>query len=172
MSLKLKWIVGAIIALLVVTGGVSYGIYQHNKPLTDKEFKALEIDEQFEKASAGHYVHLRKDDPTLYRTTWSAKKIKHYIKYSYNKNHEAHPDGSTDDKSYLGTNYLFNDRHLLDRDGGYGEIGLIYHKLFGNNKFNLDMTYYSEDVYNWYFNSPEQAHKDSDVQENVNQIVR
>lgn len=39
MSLKLKWIVGAIIALLVVTGGVSYGIYQHNKPLTDKELR-------------------------------------------------------------------------------------------------------------------------------------
>ena len=68
-----------IIALIVVAGGITYGIYQHNKPLTDQEFKALEIDEQFYKAPAGHYVHLRKDDTTLYRTTWSAKKIKKYL---------------------------------------------------------------------------------------------
>lgn len=73
MSVKLKWLVGAIIALIVVAGGTSYGIYQHNKPLTDQEFKALEINEQFDKAPAGHYVHLRKDDATLYRTTWLEK---------------------------------------------------------------------------------------------------
>ena len=172
MSLKLKWIVGAIIALLVVAGGVSYGVYQHNKPLTDKEFKSLEIDEQFEKAPAGHYVHLRKADPTLYRTTWSAKKVKHYLLYTYNKDNDAHPDGSTDDKSHLGTNYLFNDRHLLDREGGYGEIGLIYDKMVDNKKFISDNTYSDEYTYNWYFSSLEQAHKDSDVKENVNQIIR
>ena len=171
MSLKLKWIVGAIIALLVVAGGVSYGVYQHNKPLTDKEFKALEIDEQFEKAPAGHYVHLRKDDPVLYRTTWSRKHFKHYLIYTFG-NTNAHEDGSTDRKSKLGTNYLFNDHHLLDRKRGYGEIGLIYDKILDNHKFNPEISYDSDYAYNWYFNSPEQAHKDSDVQENVNQIVR
>lgn len=172
MSLKIKWIIGTIVAMLVVAGGVSYGVYQHNKPLTDQAFKALEIDEQFEKAPAGHYVHLRKNDPILYHTTWSAKKIKHYLLYTYNKDNKAHPDGSTDDKSYLGTNYLFNDRHLLDREGGYGEIGLIYDKMVDNSKFTSDTVYDSEYFYNWYFNSPEQAQKDSDVRENVNQIVR
>lgn len=172
MSLKLKWIIGTIIALIVVAGGVSYGIYQHNKPLTDQEFKALEIDEQFDKAPAGHYVHLRKDDATLYRTTWSAKKIKHYLIYDYANKVKARRDGSTAAKSHLGTNYQFNDNHLVDKQAGYGELGILYSELFDNRKFNSDISYDSDYVYNWYFNSKEQAQKDSDVQDNVTQIVR
>ena len=172
MSLKLKWIIGAIIALIVVAGGVSYGVYQHNKPLTDQEFKELEIDEQFEKAPAGHYVHLRKNDATLYRTTWSAKKIKNYLIYDYVKNNKAHRDGSTDAKNHLGTNYQFNDKHLVDTQAGEGELGILYSELFDNSKFNSDTSYDSDYVYNWYFNSPQQAQKDSDVQDNVTQIIR
>ena len=172
MGLKLKWIIGTIIALIVVAGGTTYGIYQHNKPLTDQEFKALEIDEQFDKAPAGHYVHLRKDDTTLYRTTWSAKKIKNYLIYDYAKNYEARRDGSTDAKSQLGTNYQFNDRNLVDEQAGEGEIGILYTDLFGNKKFVSDNTYSDEDTYNWYFDSPQQAQKDADVKDNVTQIVR
>lgn len=172
MSVKLKWIIGAIIALIVVAGGTTYGIYQHNKPLTDQEFKALEIDEQFDKAPAGHYVHLRKDDATLYRTTWSAKKIKHYLIYDYANKVKARRDGSTDAKSRLGTNYQFNDSNLVDEQAGEGEIGILYTDLFSNKKFVSDNTYSDEYTYNWYFNSPQQAQKDSDVQDNVSQIVR
>lgn len=172
MSVKLKWIIGAIIALIVVAGGTTYGIYQHNKPLTDQEFKALEIDEQFDKAPAGHYVHLRKDDATLYRTTWSAKKIKHYLIYDYANKVKARRDGSTAAKSQLGTNYQFNDSNLVDEQAGEGEIGILYTDLFSNKKFVSDNTYSGEYTYNWYFNSPQQAQKDSDVQDNVTQIVR
>lgn len=172
MSVKLKWIIGAIIALIVVAGGTTYGIYQHNKPLTDQEFKALEIDEQFDKAPAGHYVHPRKDDTTLYRTTWSAKKIKHYLIYDYANKVKARRDGSTAAKSQLGTNYQFNDSNLVDEQAGEGEIGILYTDLFSNKKFVSDNTYSGEYTYNWYFNSPQQAQKDSDVQDNVTQIVR
>ena len=172
MSVKLKWLVGAIIALIVVAAGTSYGIYQHNKPLTDQEFKALEINEQFDKAPAGHYVHLRKDDATLYRTTWSAKKIKHYLIYDYANKVKARRDGSTAAKSHLGTNYQFNDSNLVDEKAGEGEIGILYSELLDNSKFNSDTSYDSDYVYNWYFNSPQQAQKDSDVQDNVTQIIR
>lgn len=79
MSNKIKWLIGILATLVVVTGGVSYGIYKHNQPLSDDAFSKLEINEQFEKAPAGHYIHLRKNDPYLYRTTWSPQHVKHYL---------------------------------------------------------------------------------------------
>ena len=60
----------------------------------------------------------------------------------------------------------------MDEQQGYGEIGQIYQELYGNSKFNSDMTYYSDSAYNWYFNSPEQAQKDPDVKEYVNDLIR
>jgi len=72
----------------------------------------------------------------------------------------------------LGTNYQFNDSNLVDEKAGEGEIGILYSELFDNSKFNSDTSYDSDYVYNWYFNSPQQAQKDSDVQDNVTQIIR
>lgn len=172
MNTKIKWLISLIAAAVVVAGGVSYGIYEHNQPLSDEAFNKLEIDKQFEKAPAGHYIHLRKDDPTLYRTTWSAKQIKNYFFNKYNIGVKTSADGITAEKTKLGTNHLFNNNRLVDKQQGYGEIGRIYHETYGNSKFNSGMTYYSDSVYNWYFKSPEQAQKDPDVKENVNQLVR
>ena len=45
MSNKMKWFIGIIAVLVVATGGVSYGIYKHNQPLSDEAFSKLEIDE-------------------------------------------------------------------------------------------------------------------------------
>lgn len=172
MNTKIKWLISLIAAAVVVAGGVSYGIYKHNQPLSDEAFNKLEIDKQFEKAPAGHYIHLRKDDPTLYRTTWSAKQIKNYFFNKYNIGVKTRADGTTAEKTKLGTNHLFDNNRLVDKQQGYGEIGRIYHETYGNNKFNSGITYYSDSVYNWYFKSPEQAQKDPDVKENVNQLVR
>lgn len=171
MSNKIKWLIGILATLVVVAGGVSYGIY-HNQPLSDEAFSKLEIDEQFEKAPAGHYVHLRKDDPTLYRTTWSAKKIKHYLIYKSGKAKNHLPDGNYNEKTKLGTNQLFNDRHLVDKEKGYGEIGRIDSAMSSNSKFDQNQAYDPDSAYNWYFKSPEQAQKDSDVKENVNDFIR
>ncbi|MBU7568928.1 hypothetical protein [Weissella sagaensis] len=172
MSNKMKWFIGIIAVLVVATGGVSYGIYKHNQPLSDEAFSKLEIDEQFEKAPAGHYVHLRKDDPTLYRTTWSAKQIKKYLVYKFGQKENHLPTGNYNEKTKLGTNQLFNDKHLVNKEKGYGEIGRIDSALSDNSKFNENMTYYTDLSFNWYFNSPEQAQKDPDVKEYVNDLIR
>lgn len=172
MSNKMKWFIGIIAVLVVATGGVSYGIYKHNQSLSNEAFSKLEIDEQFEKAPAGHYVHLRKNDPNLYRTTWSRDHIRHYFFKKYNVGVKNRPDGTSNEKTKLGTNHLFNNNRLMDEQQGYGEIGQIYQELYGNSKFNSDMTYYSDSAYNWYFNSPEQAQKDPDVKEYVNDLIR
>ncbi|GEP75432.1 hypothetical protein [Weissella thailandensis] len=172
MSNKMKWLISIIAALMVITGGVSYGIYKHNQPLSDEAFSKLEIDEQFEKAPAGHYVHLRKDDPTLYRTTWSAKQIKHYFIYKNGKAKNHLPEGNYNEKTKLGTNQLFNDKRLIDKVKGDGILGQIHTALFDNSKFNENMSYDSDLAFNWYFNSPEQAQKDPDVKENANDLIR
>ena len=172
MSTRIKWLISLIAAAVVVAGGVSYGIYKHNQPLSDEVFSKLEIDKQFEKAPAGHYIHLRKDDPTLYRTTWSAKQIKHYFIYKNGQAKNWLPDGNYNEKTKLGTNQLFNDKHLVDKEKGEGELGRMHSALFDNSKFNQNITYDTELAYNWYFKSPEQAQKDQDVKENVNQLVR
>ena len=172
MSTKIKWLISLIAVAVVVAGGVSYGIYKHNQPLSDEAFSKLEIDEQFEKAPAGHYVHLRKDDPTVYRTTWSAKQIKNYLVYKFGQEKNHLQTGNYKEKTKLGTNQLFNDKHLVNKQTGDGEIGRIYFAMTSNSKFDQNQAYDFDSAYNWYFKSPEQAQKDPDVKENVNQLVR
>lgn len=184
MSLKLKWIIGAIITLIVVAGGVSYGVYQHNKPLTDQEFKELEIDKQFDKAPEGHYIHLRKNDATLYRTNWSKNKIKNFmINWGSNDvitNEDGtttkktlNSNGTTNIKTKLGTNHVFNDNILLDEEEGDGILGEIWDSMYDNGYWESKKNVSDKsDLYKWYFNSPQQAQKDADVKDNVTQIVR
>lgn len=64
------WLLGGVIVVIL---GVSFGVYEYTKPLTNEQFKALPIVQQFKKAPKGHYIHLRKKDPILFRTTWSKK---------------------------------------------------------------------------------------------------
>ncbi|CAM4285007.1 hypothetical protein [Weissella hellenica] len=72
----------------------------------------------------------------------------------------------------MGTDHLFNNNRLVDKQCGYDEIGLIYTTITSNSKFNSDAAYDSDLAYNWYFSSPEQAQKDPDVKENVNDLIR
>ena len=175
MSTKIKWLISLIVAAVVVAGGVSYGIYKHNQPLSDEAFNKLEIDEQFEKAPAGHYVHLRKDDPTLYRTTWNRDKITKYLKKYGSSNLKHNSDGITNAKTKLGTNHTFDDSVLMDSETGDGVIAVIWDAMFKNGYWETKSKKefnYPEDMFDWYFKSPEQAQEDPDVKENVNQLVR
>lgn len=170
-----KKVIGYIVTLVVlavaVTGGVYYAVVQHNKPLTQEQFAKLPIEEQFKKAPAGHYVHLLKNDPTIYRTTWSKEKIKHYLDYNSGKV-KSKSDGTSDDKSKFGTNYTFDDSVLVDADNGYGEIGRIYFAQQLNNKYTENVAYSRESTYNWYFDDLKAAQKDADISANVTQIYR
>ncbi|MCS9992729.1 hypothetical protein EFL69_06500 [Weissella confusa] len=166
-----RYIVALVVLAIAATVGVFYAVAQHNKPLTDKQFAQLLIEQQFEKAPAGHYVHLRKDDPALYRTSWSKQKFNDYFLYSYG-HVKTKPDGTSNAKSTLGTNHTFKDSKLVVPNQENGELGTIFSALSGNSKFDSGMTYYEEDAYNWYFNDLNTAQKDADVSANVTQIVR
>lgn len=170
-----KKVMGYIVTLVVlavaVTGGVYYAVVQHNKPLTQEQFAKLPIEEQFKKAPAGHYVHLGKNDPTLYRTTWSQQEIKHHL-YSPSEKVKSFPDGTSNDKSNFGTKHTFNDSNLVDPEKGYGEIGEFFAELSSNSKFTKEVEYDEKHVYNWYFDDLKAAQKDADVSANVTQIYR
>lgn len=170
-----KKVIGYIVTLVVlavaVTGGVYYAVVQHNKPLTQEQFAKLPIEEQFKKAPAGHYVHLRKNDPTLYRTTWDKSNFKSYLDQTFGKA-KLHSDGTTDEKSKLGTNHMFDDSKLVDSEKGYGEIGQIFFAFRDNAKMYKEVEYDDNLAYNWYFDNPKAAQKDADVSANVTQVYR
>ena len=164
-------VISIVLALLVVVGGGTwYAVSQHNKPLTNKEYQALPITDQFEKAPKGNYLHLMKNDSTLYRTTWSKKQIKDYFDRDYGHS-KAFDNGTTAAKTKLGTNHLFNDKVLMDSDKGFGEIGQIYDVQLSNNKFSK-IEDAEDKSFNWYFSSARDAQKDTDVSSSVQHIVR
>lgn len=166
-----RYIVALVVLAIAITGGVYYAVAQHSRPLTDKQFAQLPIEQQFEKAPAGHYVHLLKNDPTLYRTTWSKKKIIHYLDYTAGTV-KTNQDGTSSDKTTFGTNHTFDDSILVDSEKGYGEIGRIFFSFSDNSKAYKQVEYVEEHAYNWYFDSVKDAQKDADVSANVTQIVR
>lgn len=164
-------VISIVLALLVVVGGETwYAISQHNKPLTNKEYQALPITNQFEKAPKGHYVHLMKNDSTLYRTTWSKKQIKDYLLLKF-AHANSNSSGTTNEKSSLGTNHLFNDKIMMDSENKSGEIGQIYDAQMDNDKFSK-IEDAEDKSFNWYFNSARDAQKDTDVSSSVQHIVR
>lgn len=172
MSKQFKIITAVLIVVVVaIGGGVWYGVSHNPKNLTAEQFKQLPIDEQFDKAPEGHYIHLRKNDSTLYRTTWSQNKIKKYLTNDFVKT-DTNPDGTSPDKSKMGTNHTFNDTILMNSAEGYGEIGQIYSDLFGNKRFNADNEGTEEATYDWYFDDLKSAQADKDVSGYVTKIVR
>ncbi len=170
-----KKVIGYIVTLVVlavaVTGGVYYAVVQHNKPLTQEQFAKLPIEEQFKKAPAGHYVHLRKNDSTLYRTTWSKDQFHNYIIKYGKAPTSSRGDGTTNEKSKLGTAHIFDDTKIYDSELNVGELGSIYFPITSNSKFTT-WTPDESTTYNWYFNNLKAAEKDADVSANVTQIYR
>ena len=172
MSKQFKIITAVLIVIVVAIGaGVWYGISHNPKNLTTEQFAQLPIDEQFDKAPEGHYIHLGKNDSTLYRTTWSKAKVKHYIVYVLPKT-ELRADGTSDVKSKLGTNHMFNDNIMMDSEKGYGELGKIYNDLTDNSVFSKNITYTPETAFDWYFDDLKSAKADKDVSGYVTKIVR
>ncbi|OSP89714.1 hypothetical protein B9D04_04130 [Weissella cibaria] len=170
-----KKVMGYIVTLVVlavaVTGGVYYAVVQHNKPLTQEQFANLSIEEQFKRAPSGHYVHLLKNDPTIYRTTWSKEKIKKHLLYT-SGHVKTKSDGTSNEKTNLGTSRTFDDSILVDAEKGYGEVGQYYFALTDNYKFNKEIAFDEDYTYNWYFDDLKAAQKDADVSANVTQIYR
>ncbi|TVV31842.1 hypothetical protein [Weissella cibaria] len=160
-----------IVVVLAIGGGVWYGVSHNPKNLTAEQFAQLPIEEQFDKAPEGHYIHLGKNDSTLYRTTWSQNKIKKYLTNDFVKT-DTNSDGTSPDKSKMGTNHKFDDTILMNSAEGYGEIGQIYHNLFSNHKFNPNFEETSDDTYEWYFDDLKSAKADKDVSGYVTKIVR
>lgn len=165
------YIVALVVLAVTVTGGIMYAVHQHNKPLTQEQFAQLPIEEQFKKAPGGHYVHLIKNDPTLYRTTWSKDKLTQYLLYT-SGSVKTNSDGTSNEKTKLGTNHLFDDSKLVDSNKGYGEIGNIYFAQQLNSKFTDNIEYDPKITFEWYFDDLNSAKKDTDVSTSVNQIVR
>jgi len=160
-----------IVIVMAIAGGVWYGVSHDTKNLTAEQFAQLPIDEQFDKAPEGHYIHLGKNDSTLYRTTWSKAKVKHYIVYVLPKT-KLRADGTSDVKSKLGTKHTFNDNIMMDSSKGYGELGQIYHNLMHNPYFDADNEYNGDTAFYWYFDDLKSAQADKDVSGYVTKIVR
>lgn len=172
MSKQFKIITAVLIVVVVaIGGGVWYGVSHNPKNLTAEQFEQLPIDEQFGKAPEGHYIHLGKNDSTLYRTTWSKSKIKHYLVYVYPETN-LRDDGTSDVKSKLGSNHIFNNNILFDSENGYGELGQIYHQQMHNSRFTDTISYDVDTAFYWYFDDLKSAKADKDVSGYVTKIVR
>ncbi|MBZ5941274.1 hypothetical protein K1W63_02615 [Weissella cibaria] len=172
MSKQFKIITAVLIVIVVaIGGGVWYGISHNPKNLTAEQFAQLPIEEQFDKAPAGHYIHLGKNDSTLYKTTWSKAKIKNYIVYKYG-HMTTNDEGTTHAKTSLGTGFIFDDSILMDSKKGNGVIGQIFANLMDNNNFTDTISYNPDTSFHWYFDDLKSAKADKDVSGYVTKIVR
>ncbi|GAK31051.1 major histocompatibility class I related protein [Weissella oryzae SG25] len=168
MTKKLWWVIGILCAVVVIGAGTF--TYIKNNPtkamaakMSDKEWKDLGIEKQFKVAPAGHYVHLTKSSPYLYKTSWSEKQF-----------HEWYNAGghSGKEKITFGTSKTFDDKKIVDSENDNGEVADVWSKLFDNTKFTGQKGGEPEDMYQVYFNSAADAKKDPDVGRTVSQIVR
>lgn len=172
MSKQYKIITAILIVVVVaIGGGVWYGVSHNPKNLTAEQFAQLPIDEQFDKAPEGHYIHLGKNDSTLYKTTWTKTKIKNYIVYKYGRI-TTNDDGTSHAKTSLGTTFKFDDSILMDSQKGNGVIGQIFANLMDNNYFTDTISYDPDTSFHWYFDDLKSAQADKDVSGYVTKIVR
>lgn len=167
--MKKSGIFSTILIIIMLMIGVFGIVKQHNDVLSNKQFEALPIKAQFKQAPRGHYIHLLKDDPTLYRTTWTKKQIQDAIlKISETSTNR---DRTTNYQTNLGTNHEFKDSVSVNSESSNGFLTNVFTKIINNSKFNNDSPKDYRD-YNWYFDSPKDAQKDTNVLMYVKHITR
>lgn len=158
-----------ILIIIVLIVGIFFGIYKHKATLSNKQFDALPVREQFKQAPKGHYIHLLKNDSNLYRTTWTKKQIQDAIlKISET---DTNRDGTTNYQTNLGTNHEFKDSVSVNSESSNGFLTNVFTKIINNSKFNNVSPKDYRD-YNWYFDSPKDAQKDANVLMYVTHITR